>query len=83
MPFKTGAKDDGPEGIPTFDVNSEWFEYGNWDMHNVSLASPEGGANVAGARTHSPDSLYGYFVDIGGGHCDVSDDAIGTVGVFL
>jgi hypothetical protein len=83
MPFKTGAKDDGPEGIPIFDVNSEWFEYGNWDMHNVSMNALDGGARVTGARTHSPDSLYGYYVDIGCGHCDVSDDSIKVVSLWL
>jgi hypothetical protein len=82
-PFKTGSKDDGPEGIPIFDVNSEWFEYGNWDMHNVSMNAFDGGARITGARTHSPDSLYGYYVDLGCGHCDVSDDSIGIVSLFL
>jgi hypothetical protein len=83
MPFKTGAKDDGPAGIPIFDVNSEWFEYGNWDMHNVGLAAPDGGVGVSRSRTHDKNSLYGYYVDIGGGHCDVSDDSMEVVGLFL
>jgi hypothetical protein len=83
MPFKTGAKDDGPTGIPIFDVNSEWFEYGSWDMHNVGLASSDGGVDVSSSRTHDKDSLYGYYVDIGGGHCDVSDDSMDIVSLFL
>jgi hypothetical protein len=83
MPFKTGSKDDGPEGIPIFDFNSEWFEYGNWDMHNVSLTAPDGGAKIGGPRTHSPNSLYGYFVDIGSGHCDVGDNPMDVIGLFL
>jgi hypothetical protein len=83
MPFKTGAKDDGPTGIPIFDINSEWFEYGDWDMHNVSLVEPDGGARIVRARTHSPDSLYGYYVDIGCGHCNASDDAIPIIRLFL
>jgi hypothetical protein len=83
MPFKTGAKDDGPSGIPIFDVNSEWFEYGDWDMHSVGLASPDGGAEVSRSRTHDKDSLYGYYVDMGNGHCDVSDDCLKIVGLWL
>jgi hypothetical protein len=83
MPFKTGSKEDGPPGIPVFDVNSEWFEYGNSPMHNVSLTSPEGGARVAKFRANHKDALYGYYVDIGAGHCDASDDAIGIMRLFL
>lgn len=83
MPFKTGTKDDGPQGIPVFDVNSEWFEYGNWDMHNVSFIAPDGGARMPGFRANNNNSLYGYYVDIGDGHCDASDDAIKIMRVFL
>jgi hypothetical protein len=83
MPFKTGAKDDGPQGIPIFDVNSEWFEYGNWDMHNVSMKALDGGANPPMSRQKSADILYGYYVDLGCGHCDVSDDSIGIVALWL
>jgi hypothetical protein len=83
MPFKTGAKDDGPEGIPIFEVNSEWFEYGNNPMHNCSLSSPQGGAAAPYARSKDAGVLYGYYVDIGSGHCDVSDDAIPYMALFL
>jgi hypothetical protein len=83
MPFKTGNKEDGPQNIPVFDVNSEWFEYGNWDMHNVSLSAPDGGAHVPKFRANNNDSLDGYYVDIGDGHCDASDDAIAIMRVFL
>jgi hypothetical protein len=83
MPFKTGAKDDGPLGIPIFDVNSEWFEYGTWDMHNVSMAGLDGGAPPPMSRKKSQDILYGYDIDLGGGHCDVSDDCIPIVSLWL
>ena len=83
MPFKTGSKDDGPEGIPIFEVNSEWFEYGNWPMHNCSLTSPQGGATAPNARSKDANILYGYYVDVGSGHCDASDDAIPLMALFL
>jgi hypothetical protein len=83
MPFKTGQKDDGPEGIPIFDVNSEWFEYGSGIMHNCSFTSPQGGASAPNARSKDANILYGYYVDVGSGHCDVSDDAIPIVALFL
>jgi hypothetical protein len=83
MPFKTGAKDDGPEGIPILDVNSEWFEYGTADMHNVSMLGLAGGAAAPMSRRNSADILYGYDVDIGCGHCDVSDDSIKIVSLWL
>lgn len=83
MPFKTASKEDGPQGIPVFDVNSEWFEYGSWDMHNVSLSAPDGGAQVPKFRANNNGSLDGYYVDIGDGHCDASDDAIAIMRLFL
>ena len=82
MPFKTGAKYDGPQGIPIFDVNSEWFEYGSGTMHNCSL-TPGDLAQALHIRANGNDSLAGYFVDIGSGHCDVSDDAIPIMALFL
>ena len=83
MPFKTGAKDDGPVGIPILEVNSEWFELGNNPMANCSLASPQGGADAPKARSRDVGVLYGYYVDVGSGHCDASDDAIPLMALFF
>jgi hypothetical protein len=83
MPFKTAARDGGPEGIPIFDVNSEWFEFGNSPMRNVSLVAPDGGARVPRFRQSNTNALYSYYVDVGDGHCDASDDAIGIMRLFL
>lgn len=83
MPFKTAARNEGPEGIPVFDVNSEWFEYGNNPMRNVSLIARDGGARMPPFRASNTNALYGYYVDIGDGHCDASDDAIKIMRLFL
>ncbi len=80
MPFKTGAKDDGPEGIPVFEVNSEWFDYGNASHRCWSPSGPSDG--IVRPRNHGK-CLYGYYVDIGSGHCNVSDDSIAMVSLFL
>jgi hypothetical protein len=81
MPFKTAIKDDGPQGIPIFNVESEWFDYGS-GSHNVS-SKPEDIDRQLRARGNGDDSLFGFYVDIGAGHCDVSDDSIPIVGMFL
>jgi len=84
MPFKAGTRDDGPlQDIPVFDVNSEWFEYGSSPMHNVSFIASDGGARVPRFRADHTNAMYGYYVDVGSGHCDASDDAIGIMRLFL
>jgi hypothetical protein len=81
MPYKTGSKDDGPQGIPIFDVNSEWFDYG--DHSNNCSSNPGTIDGVLRARGNGNDSLFGYYIDIGAGHCNVSDDSMGIVGLWL
>ena len=81
MPFKTGAKDDGPQGIPILYVNSEWFDYGK-NANNCS-SKPSDIAAVLRARGNGSNSLLGYYIDIGSGHCNASDDAIQIMSVFL
>lgn len=83
MPFKTAPREPAPDGIPIFDVNSEWFEYGSSPMHNVGFKWPEGGARVPRCRESKTNVLYGYYVDVGDGHCDASDDAIQIMRIFL
>jgi hypothetical protein len=83
MPFKAPGRDDGPQGIPILEINSEWFEYGSADMHNVSFTSRDGGAEAPRDRAASADIEYGYYVDVGSGHCDVSDDSMKIVSLFL
>ena len=76
LPFKTGAKDDGPAGIPVMMVESEWFDYGN-SMNDVwSRGSAQG-------RGAHGQCLFGYYVDIGSGHCDVTDESIKAVALFM
>jgi hypothetical protein len=81
MPFKTGLKNDGPSGIPIFDVNSEWFDYGNRSS-NVSTKPSDFKAEQL-LRHTLPDAEFGMYVDIGAGHCDVSDDSIPIVAQYL
>jgi hypothetical protein len=81
MPFKTPAKSDGPQGIPIFDVNSEWFDYGK-DAHNCS-STPSDLEPLLRARRNGDQSLFGYYSDIGSGHCNVSDDSIQMFSLFL
>ena len=83
MPFKTAPREGGPLGIPVLDVNSEWFEFGSNPMHNVSLIAPDGGARVPRFRLADTIALYGYYVDVGSGHCNASDDAIQIMRLFL
>jgi len=52
-------------------------------MHNVSMKALEGGANPPMSRKKSADILYGYYVDLGCGHCYVSDDSIKIVSLWL
>ncbi len=79
MPFKTGPKDDGPLGIPIFDVNSEWFDYGG--STNNCATTP---GSIAGyLRARAGGQLLGYDIDVGSGHCNVSDDSIKIVALFL
>lgn len=81
MPYKTGPKNDGPQGIPIFDVNSEWFDYGD---HSNNCSTTQGTLDgVLAARSNGDDSLFGYYIDVGSGHCGVSDDSIKIVGMWL
>ena len=81
MPFKTGIKTDGPQGIPIFDVESEWFEFGN-DAHDMWL-NPRAKKMQLAARANGDQSLLSFYVDIGSGHCNASDDAIPLMGLFI
>jgi hypothetical protein len=81
MPFKTPAQDDGPQGIPIFDINSEWFDYGV--VAKNCSSNPNDLAAVLRARANGRNSLFGYYIDIGSGHCDASDDAIQIMSLFL
>lgn len=65
---------------PVFEVNSEWFDYGNGSDRCWSPNGP-GGDGLVKARNHGK-CLYGYYVDIGSGHCNVSDDSIGIMRVW-
>jgi hypothetical protein len=81
MPFKTGVKDDGPEGIPTMHIESEWFDFG--DKVEDVWSKPRSMAAKLRARAGRTNSLYGLYVDIGSGHCNVSDDSMKVVALFL
>lgn len=81
LPFKTGPRSDGPLGIPILEVNSEWFDYGN-RSDNVAF----GRFNLAPrlqVRAHVKQSLFGYYVDIGSGHCNVSSQCMPIVSEFI
>ncbi len=79
MPFKTGAKDDGPQGIPILDVNSEWFDYGGASNNCSTTPGAMGGV----LRSRAGGQLFGYYIDAGSGHCNASDDSINIIGLFL
>jgi hypothetical protein len=81
MPFKTGIKDDGPANIPIFNVESEWFDYGN-ASNNVSTKPTDIKAQMS-VRAKNPAALFGFYIDVGAGHCDVSDDSMKLVSLFL
>jgi hypothetical protein len=81
MPFKTGLKNDGPSGIPIFNVESEWFDFGH-ETKNVST-TPSAIQHQQSIREKSEDELFSFYVDIGAGHCDVSDDSIAAASLFL
>jgi hypothetical protein len=81
LPYKTGLKSDGPAGIPILDVNSEWFDYGKSTV-NVSTKPTDFRAEQA-VRAKDPNALFGMYVDVGAGHCDVSDDSAAVVSLFL
>ena len=81
LPFKTGPRSDGPLGIPILEVNSEWFDYGN-RSDNVAF----GKFNLAPrlqVRARGKQSLFGYYVDVGSGHCNVSAQCIPIVAQFM
>jgi hypothetical protein len=81
LPFKTGIKDDGPSGIPIFNVESEWFDFGK---ENKDVSTTPGSIRTRlGVRQKNPDELFGFYVDVGAGHCDVSDDSIPAVAMFM
>ncbi len=81
LPLKTPSQNDGPQGIPILFVNSEWFDYGN-DANNCS-SHPAAIATVLQARANGTNSQLGYYIDIGSGHCNVSDDSIPLISQFL
>lgn len=81
VPFKTGIKSDGPQGIPIFNLESEWFDYGKASK-NVS-SKPSDIANQLRARANGDASLFGFCLDVGAGHCNVSDDSIAPLAMFL
>ena len=81
MPYKTGPKDDGPQGIPIFDVNSEWFDYG--DSSNNCSSNKGTIDGVLRARANGNDSLFGYYIDVGSGHCNVSEDSMKIVALWM
>jgi hypothetical protein len=76
MPFKTGSKSDGPAGIPVMMIESEWFDYGGASNNVWSKGSLNG-------RGANGQCLFGYYVDFGAGHCNVSDDSMKVVAMFL
>ncbi len=76
LPFKTGVKADGPaSNIPVMMIESEWFDYGSASNNVWSRGSVQG---RSGGKC-----LFGYYVDLGAGHCNVSDDSIAMVSLFL
>ena len=81
MPLKTGIKTDGPQGIPIFNVESEWFDYGG-NSNNVS-SKPSDIANQLRARANGDASLFGFMIDVGSGHCAVSDNSMILVSQWL
>jgi hypothetical protein len=81
LPLKTGVKADGPQGIPIFNVESEWFDYGK-SANNV-WSKPSDIAAQLRARANGAESLFGFYPDIGSGHCHVSDDSIKMISLFL
>jgi hypothetical protein len=81
LPFKTGAKNDGPQGIPIFHIESEWFDYGK--QAKDMWTKPSDMEGKLRARANGDHSLYGLYVDIGSGHCNVSDDSIRMIALFL
>jgi hypothetical protein len=81
VPLKTGIKTDGPQGIPIFNVESEWFDYGK--ASNNVWSKPGDIAKQLAARANGDASLFGFYLDVGSGHCAVSDDSIAPLGMFL
>lgn len=81
LPFKTAPKTDGPQGIPILEINSEWFDYG----HSTSNVSSKPGdiAWRLQVRANGMQSLFGYYVDVGAGHCNVSNKSMKIVSLFI
>lgn len=81
VPFKTGLKTDGPQGIPIFNVESEWFDYGK--ASNNVWSKPGDVEKQLRVRANGDASLFGFYLDVGAGHCNVSDDSIAPLAMFL
>ncbi len=75
MPIKTGAKDDGPSDIPVLMIESEWFDYGSNSNNVWSRGSVQG--------RNGGKCLFGYYVDLGSGHQNVSDDSMAMIRLWL
>jgi len=81
LPLKTPSQNDGPQGIPILFVNSEWFDYGN--NANDCSSRPAAIATTMQVRANGTNSQFGYYIDLGSGHCNVSDDSIPIIAQFL
>jgi hypothetical protein len=80
LPFKTGSKPDGPKrDIPVFCINSEWFDYGK----SSNLCGMKAQDIAGQQRARAGGTLYGYHVDVGSGHCNVSDDSVPMIISFI